>query len=61
MLRLALTFFGVISSTLAGTAVTIALVTGVGQTGSLILCALGGAVLGVPVSYVLARAMFDED
>jgi len=57
MSPLAMTILGVIASTLAGTAVVIALVSGVtGLWPLLAVAGLGGA-LGVPVSRAVARGL----
>lgn len=57
MIRLAAALFGVISSTLAGTAVVIALVAGATGLWPLLGAALSGAVVAVPVSLGVARAL----
>lgn len=57
MIRLAAALFGVIASTLAGTAVVIALVAGATGLWALLGAALVGAALAMPVSYGVARAL----
>ena len=61
MIRLAAALFGVVASTLAGTAVVIALVAGATGLWTLLGAALVGAVAAVPVSYGAARALHGGD
>ncbi len=57
MRRLAMILFGPVASTLAGVCVVAALVAGAGGLWPLLGAAAVGGVLGVPVSWAVARRM----
>ncbi len=57
MLRIALIFYLFIGTTLAGSAMVIALVTGNDTTQPVILSALVGALIGIPVTWFVARTV----
>jgi hypothetical protein len=57
MHRLSVIIFSLLAPTLASVAVVIALVSGVSTLVPLLLAAGLGAVVAVPASYVLARAL----
>ncbi len=57
MLRLASTLYSIIGTSLAGSFVIAALVTGYDTAVPIIVAAAVGAVLGLPVSYFVARAI----
>lgn len=55
MLRLASMLYSLIASSLASACVVIALVSGAGTLGSLLLAAGAGFLLALPVSWAVAR------
>lgn len=57
MLRLASMLYSIIGSSMAGACVIAALVTGYDSVQMILLAALVGAVIGVPVAYFVARAI----
>ncbi|PRZ48932.1 CTP synthetase [Tritonibacter scottomollicae] len=58
MLRLALILHIFIGSTLAGSAVIAALVTGYSTLWSILIAALAGFIAAVPVSAIIARKLY---
>ncbi|WP_425045619.1 hypothetical protein [Primorskyibacter sp. S87] len=60
MLRLASMIYSLISTTLAGTAVVVALVAGLSSLSSLLAAAAAGFVVAAPVSWLLARKLYDD-
>lgn len=60
LLKIVLTFYGVIGSTLASVLVVVALVNGVTGLWPLLGAALGGFILGFPVSYYVARRVMGD-
>lgn len=54
------TFYGIIGSTVASILVVIALVNGVSGLWPLLGAAVVGFAVGLPVSYVVARALIGE-
>ncbi|SPF79968.1 hypothetical protein [Pseudoprimorskyibacter insulae] len=60
MFRLASLIFSLLSTTLAGTAVVVALVSGATSLAALLTAAAAGAGLAIPVSYLLARRLYRE-
>ncbi len=60
MLRLASILYSLIGTTLAGSLVVVALVTGNDAAAPIIAAAAIGAALGVPVSWFVARAMINS-
>ena len=60
MLRLAGILYALIGTTLAGSAVVAALVTGHDTLVPIVACAAAGAVLGVPVTWLVARKVYSE-
>ena len=61
MIRLACLLYPVISGTLAGTGVVIALVAGGDSLGVLLGAAALGAVLAAPLAWALARALYGPE
>lgn len=59
MTRLALMLYIFIGSTLAGSAMVAALATGYGTTMPLIISAAVGAVAGIPISAMVAKALYN--
>lgn len=59
MTRLALLLFIFIGTTLAGSAMVIALATGYNTTMPVIISAAIGAVAGIPVSIMVAKALYN--
>ncbi len=57
MLRLAMTLFSMIATTLMGTFVVVALVTGYDTLVPLVTAAALGLVVSVPASWLIARAL----
>lgn len=57
MLRLMMTLFSMIATTLMGVGVVIALTTGYGTLQPLLLAAAVGFVVALPVSWLVARAL----
>lgn len=57
MIKLAATVYSIIGSTLAGTSVVIALVSGFDGAGMLIAAAIAGFVIAIPVALLVARAL----
>ncbi|TQV70056.1 CTP synthetase [Aliiroseovarius halocynthiae] len=57
MLKIIMTFYGIIGSTLASVLVVIALVNGVSGLWPLIGAATFGFIVGLPVSYFVARVI----
>ncbi|MCG7493353.1 CTP synthetase [Thalassobius sp. Cn5-15] len=60
MFRLAAILHLFIGTTLAGSALIVALVTGHDTVGGLIVAALVGFVVSLPVTYFVARALFTD-
>lgn len=58
MLRLAILLYVLIGATLAGCAVVAVLVAGQGTTLPIVYAAVAGFVLGMPVSYAVAKALY---
>lgn len=58
MTRLALLLFIFIGTTFAGSAMVAALVVGYDTTTPVIISAAVGAVLGVPISWLVAKALY---
>jgi len=57
MLRLTMTLYSIIATTLMGVGVIAALTLGYDTVGPLVLAAVVGLTLGVPVSWAVARAL----
>lgn len=57
MLRLAYMMYAIVSATLAGTFIVVALVTGYDTLQPLIIAAAAGFVAAVPVSWFVAKAI----
>lgn len=55
--RLALTLYSIIATTLAGSAVAVALVIGQDDLAGLLFAATGGFLAAVPVSVLIARRL----
>lgn len=60
LFKIVMTFYGIIGSTLASILVVIALVNGVSGLWPLLGAAAVGFVIGLPVSYYVARAMMGD-
>lgn len=60
MLRLGLIFYLFIGTTLAGSAMVIALASGNDTMQPVIISALVGAVIGIPVTWFVARAVHNS-
>ena len=60
LFKIVMTFYGIIGSTLASVLVVVALVNGVSGLWPLLGAAAVGFVLGLPVSYFVARAMMGD-
>ncbi|WP_371168321.1 CTP synthetase [Aliiroseovarius sp. 2305UL8-7] len=60
LFKIVMTFYGIIGSTLASVLVVIALVNGVSGLWPLLGAAAVGFVVGLPVSYYVARAMMGD-
>jgi hypothetical protein len=60
MLRLAGILYALIGTTLAGSAVIAALVTGHDTLAPIVASAAAGAVIAVPVTWFVARAIYSE-
>ena len=58
MLRLASLLYSLISTSLAGTFIIVALVTGYDTLNPIIMAALAGFVVAAPVSWVVARQLY---
>ena len=58
MLRLALTISSMAAPSLAGVGVIIVLVAGYTSAMPIIAAAVAGALLGIPVSYLIAKALY---
>ncbi|WP_136637207.1 CTP synthetase [Pseudooceanicola onchidii] len=59
MLRLASMLYSLIGTTLAGSAVVVALVTGQDTLRPILMAAVFGAVAAVPVTWAVARRLYD--
>lgn len=57
LFKIVMTFYGIIGSTLASVLVVVALVNGVTGLWPLLGAAAVGFIVGLPVSYYVARAM----
>ncbi len=60
MIRLAMLLYSIISTSLAGTAVIVVLVMGQGTLRPILIAAATGAVLAIPVAYLVARRLHDR-
>ena len=60
LFKIVMTFYGIIGSTLASVLVVVALVNGVSGLWPLLGAAAVGFVIGLPVSYFVARAMMGD-
>ncbi len=60
MTRLALLFYIFIGTTLAGSAMVVALAAGYDTTVPVIISAAIGAVIGMPVAWVVAKAIYNS-
>ncbi|MCK0126488.1 hypothetical protein MWU76_19010 [Gelidibacter sp. F2691] len=60
LFKIVMTFYGIIGSTLASVLVVVALVNGVTGLWPLLGAAAVGFVIGLPVSYYVARAMMGD-
>ncbi|WP_298568244.1 CTP synthetase [uncultured Aliiroseovarius sp.] len=60
LLKIVMTFYGIIGSTLASVLVVVALVNGVSGLWPLLGAAGVGFVVGLPVSYFVAKAMIGD-
>ncbi|MFT6459242.1 MAG: hypothetical protein ACJARR_003118 [Pseudophaeobacter arcticus] len=58
MLRLASILYSLIGSSLAGVGVIAVLVAGFVSVNAILLAAVGGAVLGLPVAWLVARQLY---
>lgn len=58
MIRLAMILYSLISTSLAGTAVIAVLVAGYGTLVPILAAAASGAVLAVPVAYLVAHKLY---
>ncbi|NCO87289.1 MAG: CTP synthetase [Rhodobacterales bacterium] len=61
MLRLASVLYSIIATTLAGSCVIVALVSGYDTLLPIVVAAALGAVAAVPVAWLVARAMIGAD
>lgn len=59
-IKIVMTFYGIIGSTLASVLVVVALVNGVSGLWPLLGAAAVGFVIGLPVSFFVARAMMGD-
>jgi hypothetical protein len=59
MLRLAAILYSLIGTTLAGTAIIAVLTAGFGTLVPIVSAAAAGAVLGLPVAWYVARALYE--
>lgn len=59
MLRLASMMYAIVSATLAGTFIVVALVTGYDTLQPLLIAAFAGFLAAVPVSWMVAKAIRD--
>ncbi|MGB1034400.1 MAG: CTP synthetase [Primorskyibacter sp.] len=57
MFRLALMLYSLIATTLSGTAVIAVLTAGAGTLSPILMAAAAGAIVAVPASYLVARAI----
>ena len=60
MARLAFTLYALISTTLMGICIVAALASGFFTASAIIMCVVVGAVLAVPVSWFVARALYQH-
>ncbi|MEY8827355.1 hypothetical protein AB9K34_02885 [Sedimentitalea sp. XS_ASV28] len=60
VIRLAMPRDSLIFTSLAGTAVIVVLVTGQGTLRPILIAAATGAVLAIPVAYLVARRLYDR-
>ena len=60
LFKIVMTFYGIIGSTLASVLVVVALVNGVTGLWPLLGAASVGFIVGLPVSYYVARAMMGD-
>ncbi|MEQ3672368.1 hypothetical protein [Pseudophaeobacter sp.] len=60
MLRLASILYSLIGSSLAGVGVIAVLVAGFVSVNAILLAAVGGAVLGLPVAWLVARQLYQN-
>jgi uncharacterized membrane protein YcaP (DUF421 family) len=60
MIRLAMTLFSVIATTVMGSAIIAALVSGYDTMIPLIIAAAAGFVVSIPLSYFIAKAIYVE-
>ncbi len=60
MLRLAMILYSLIGTTLAGIGVIVVLVAGYGTLNPILVAAAIGAVLAMPVSWLVARQIYTE-
>lgn len=60
LFKIVMTFYGIIGSTLASVLVVVALVNGITGLWPLLGAAAIGFIVGLPVSYYVARAMMGD-
>lgn len=60
LFKIVMTFYGIIGSTLASVLVVVALVNGITGLWPLLGAAAVGFIVGLPVSYYVARAMMGD-
>ncbi|WP_246534444.1 CTP synthetase [Aliiroseovarius lamellibrachiae] len=60
LFKIVMTFYGIIGSTLASVLVVVALVNGISGLWPLLGAAAVGFIVGLPVSYYVARAMMGD-
>ncbi len=60
LFKIVMTFYGIIGSTLASVLVVVALVNGITGLWPLLGAAVVGFIVGLPVSYYVARAMMGD-
>ncbi|MEL6508635.1 MAG: hypothetical protein AAFQ47_07555 [Pseudomonadota bacterium] len=58
MFRLAMTLYSIVAPSLAGVGVIIVLVAGYGTLMPILVSAAIGALLGIPVAYLVAKAIY---
>jgi len=59
MLRLASILYSLIGTTLAGSAIVVALVSGYDDAQGIVAAAALGGLAGLPVAYLVARRLYD--
>ncbi|MBJ6371019.1 CTP synthetase [Sedimentitalea arenosa] len=59
MIRLASILYSIIATSLAGTFIIVALTAGYDTLVPILIAAAAGALLGLPVAYLVARKLYD--